>query len=174
MSFQEINLPPFVIADLYSNSLIETADAELKRSTKKNVETQEQVMKSLGENNKNVSIIVNDNSAVYLTDDKLDLLTKLLSACKLTLADVVIVNSSNKLITYKQVKENFDPQFLLLFGIDARQFQLPLIFPEYRIQHYNNCQMLIAADLEKMIGSGEAVKMEKSKLWLSLKQMFGV
>ncbi|MCX6210538.1 MAG: hypothetical protein NTZ59_13820 [Bacteroidetes bacterium] len=174
MSFQEISLPPFVIADLYSNSLIETINVEAKKVINKNTDTNEQTIKFLGENNKNISIIVFDNSAVYLTDDKLDLLTKLLTACKLTLADVAIVNSSNKLLTYNQIKDAFNPQFLLLFGIDAKKFQLPLIFPEYRIQHYSNCQMLIAADLDKMIGNNETVKMEKTKLWMSLKTMFNV
>lgn len=174
MSFHEIKLPPFIITDLYSNVLIETEDnAKPKEeiNTKKDAASS---IKILGENRKNISIIVSDSTAVHLSDEKLELITKLLSACKLTLADVAIINNFNKSIVFKQIQEQLKPNYILLFGINEKQFELPLIFPEYRIQMHNNCQMLIASDLDKMIGNTDEVRMEKSKLWLSLKQMFGV
>ena len=173
MSFNELILPHFLIADLYKNVLIETQVAETV-TTKQIEAIQPIALKFLGENRKQVSIIVIDNNAVYIDDEKLNLLTKLLAACKLTLADVAIVNLYNKNITYNQIKQELNPQFLLLMGVDIKQFALPIIFPEYKIQHYNNCQILIAKGLQQFIGETQDVKMEKSKLWLCLKTIFGV
>ena len=173
MSFNELILPHFLIADLYKNVLIETQVAETV-TTKQIEAIQPIALKFLGENRKQVSIIVIDNNAVYIDDEKLNLLTKLLAACKLTLADVAIVNLHNKNITYNQIKQELNPQFLLLMGVDIKQFALPIIFPEYKIQYYNNCQILIAKDLQQFIGETQDVKMEKSKLWLCLKTLFGV
>lgn len=172
MDFKELILPDFMIADLYKDVLIEDTTA-IKPGISK-VTNSNHKLTFLGDNKKNVTIIVQDETAVYISDDKLTFLTSLLSACKLTIADVALMNASNKSISYKQVKEELQPNFLLLMGIDAKSFQIPLIFPEYRIQHYNNCQMLITAHLDKMLGDSREAKMEKSRLWLCLKEMFGV
>jgi len=173
MSFEDTILPPFLIADLYKNVLIEDVEKKVVEVAKPIVE-KESSISFLGSNNKNVVIMVSDNTAVHIADEKLQLLTNLLTACKLGLADVAIVNVSNKNIVYKQVKQAFQPKNLLLMGVDAKQFQLPLVFPEYRIQHYDNCQMLIAPNLNNLLGSTNEVKVEKSKLWVCLKEMFGV
>lgn len=175
MSFQEIKLPHFVVSELYSNVLIESDEKmNLQKPVTVISPDNDANIKILGENKKNISILVNDSEAVYLSDDKLDLITKLLTACKLTLADVAIINTHHKQITYNQVESQLNPQYILLFGINATQFKLPIIFPEYRVQQYDNRKMLIAADLSQMLGNTEQVKIEKSKLWLSLRQMFGV
>ncbi len=173
MSFKETILPSFLIADLYKNVLIEDVEKKRAEVVEPSV-VEESSINFLGNNNKNVVIMVSDDTAVHIADEKLHLLTNLLTACKLGLADVAIVNVSNKNIVYKQIKQQFLPKNLLLMGVDAKLFQLPMIFPEYRIQHYDNCQMLIATDLTNLLGDSNEVKVEKSKLWVCLKQMFSI
>ncbi len=171
MAFDDTILPNFVIADLYKNSLIEPSLNEFVISEKNDNKSG---IRFLGENKKNIAIIVQDDEAVFIGEEKLQLLSNLLTACKLNLADVAIVNIGNKNTSYKQIKEEIEPQFLLLMGINSKAFQLPLIFPEYKIQQYDNCKMLIATDLNNLLGNSNDVKMEKSKLWLCLKQLFAI
>lgn len=171
MDFKELILPNFVLANLYKDVLIE--DAEASKTHTQPVKQHIQ-LSFLGNNKKNIVLVVQDETAVYVTDDILALLTNLLTACRLTIADIALLNISNKKISYKQVTGELQPSYLLLMGIDAKQFQIPLIFPEYKIQHYNNCQMLITQGLDTMLGESREAKMQKSKLWLCLKELFKV
>jgi hypothetical protein len=171
MTFTDTKLPLFLIADLYKNVLIESNEVVTPKVAEA-LPIKENSISFLGENKKRISIIINDAEAVFIGDEKLQLLTNLLIACKLTIADVAIVNTHNKSVHYTKIKQELHPSFLLLMGIDARTFQLPIIFPEYKIQSYDTCQILIADDLKNMLGTSTDVKLAKSKLWLCLKQMF--
>ena len=174
MSFEGVVLPNFLIADLYKGILVED---EIKINIKKVAETKEDKHISvsfLGSNNKQVVIVINDNDAAIIGDEKLQLLTNLLTACKLSLADVAIVNAYNKQLIYSQIKIDLQPKFLILMGIDAKVFKLPIIFPEYKIQQYDNCPILLTSDLNNLLGTTTEVKVEKSKLWLSLKLLFSI
>jgi hypothetical protein len=173
MAFEDVILPDFVIADLYRNTLIESLN-ETAVNTKSSKENHTEKIRFLGDNKKNITVVVNDEKAVFIEEDKLQLLTNLLSACKLNNADVAIVNVSNTSYKYKQIKAELQPANLLLFGVNAKTFELPLVFEEYKLKNYDNCQILIAADLNNLIGVTNEVKIEKSKLWLCLKQMFAV
>ena len=173
MAFEDVILPDFVIADLYKNTLIESVNESVSQ-TQSNIEIKTEKIRFLGDNKKNITVVVNDEKAVFIEEDKLQLLTNLLAACKLNNADVAIVNICNSNYKYKQVKAELQPTNLLLFGISAKTFELPLVFEEYKLKTYDNCQILIAKDLDFLIGTTNEVKMEKSKLWLCLKQMFSV
>ena len=176
MSFDNIRLPNFLIADLYKNVLIvdESNTKNIIEEIQQPKEKKTDSINFLGNNNKQVVIIINEEDAVIIGDEKLQLLTNLLTACKLSLADVAIVNTFNKQMVYNQIKNDLQPKFLLLMGIDAKAFKLPIIFPEYKIQQYDNCPILIATDLNNLLGTSTEVKVEKSKLWLCLKQMFAI
>jgi hypothetical protein len=177
MAFEDIKLPNFVIADLYKHTLIEgekiALQTEIKQPEKLSpaIETQQHI-KFLGDNKKGVVVILKEENAVHLNDDKLLLLTNLLSACKLTLADVAIININKQQVSYKQIKQDLNPQYLLLMGNVIKPIALPFIFPEYRVQQYDNTEMIIAADLDNLLGQSDAVKNEKRKLWESLKLLF--
>ncbi|MFY7965135.1 MAG: hypothetical protein ACOVO1_09585 [Chitinophagaceae bacterium] len=184
MVFEDIRLPDFVIADLYKNTLIEgeksaksptisNANTTAKSAdTESNDNAETLQIKFLGENKKKVVIVVCDEDAVYINDDKLQLLTNLLNACKLTIADVAIINVQNQNVVYKQIKQDFTPSYLLLMGNVIKKISLPFIFPEYKVQQYDNCDMLIAPDLQKLLGQTDDVKTEKRRLWESLKLIF--
>jgi hypothetical protein len=173
MAFEEVVLPNFVIADLYKNTLIESID-DFTVVANVDKDIQSEKIRFLGDNSKRITIVVNDENAVFIEEDKLQLLTNLLAACKLNNADVAIVNIHNTNYTYKQVKEELLPVNLLLFGVNSKKFEIPLVFEEYKLKNFDSCQILIAPDLDKLLGSTNEVKMEKSKLWLCLKQMFSV
>ena len=164
MSVDNIKLTPFLIEGLFKNSLIEM-------DTKPAIEEPLPMatFNILGNNRSRVVIIVDDYANLYLPDEQLNFLLGILSACKLTMEDVAIVNiNKNKAVTYKSIELELKADKIILFGVTAAQISLPLEFPFYQIQQYNK-QTYVAAGLLQHI---EKDKAEKTKLWNCLKQIF--
>jgi hypothetical protein len=172
MIFKNLQLPDFIIADMYKKDLV--AYEGEKKSEKKEIKAPVNKKWYLGENKKNVLIALNDGEAVFLRDEWLQFLSAILQACKLNLADVAIINLANQELTYKKVSEELKPQFYILFDINLKNFQLPFIVPNYQIQQYNQAKFLLAVSLLEINNSTQEAKLEKSRLWLSLKKMFNI
>jgi hypothetical protein len=128
----------------------------------------------LGDNRKYICIMVKDAGAVYLNETSLNFLSTILGACKLNLGDVAIINYHNAPQQFNGLKEKLGAQYLILFDVSPTEINLPFSIPFYQVQSYNNSQILVAPALEAMQGSDQQAKLEKSKLWLSLKKMFGI
>jgi len=127
--------------------------------------------KFLGDNEKNILLVVNYTQAVHLPDEQLNFITSILTACKLGLADVAILNiSNNKNCSYKNFQQQLGSRQVFLFGIEPKQIELPVQFPEFQIQPFNNCTYLIAPSLQEL----ENDKLLKSKLWVCLKKIFNL
>ena len=164
MSVDNIKLTPFLMQGLFKNCLIEMntipAIEEPLPITTFNI---------LGNNRSRVAIIVDDTANLYLPDEQLNFLLGILSACKLSMEDVAIINiNKNKAVTYKSIEAELKAEKIFLFGVTAAQIGLPLEFPFYQIQQYNK-QTYVAAGLLQHI---EKDKAEKTKLWNCLKQIF--
>ncbi len=183
MALNKIELNPFIIADLYKTSLVESGtnkittkpDEILMGETLKNADAEKKQLndewKYLGQYKKNILLIVSYVHATYLPDEPLNFLTSILGACKLGLGDIAILNiaqAPSKM--YKNVQEKFKSTNIILFGTTPTEFEMPINFPEFQIQPFNNCVFLHAPTLEQI----EADKILKSKLWVSLRKMFGV
>ena len=181
MALNDIRLNPVLLADLYRNSLMETTGSSIKEKPnadnnkpasaepKKIVQLKE--WKYLGDHKKNILLIVRYKDATYLPDQQLNFLTSVLSACKLGLGDVAILNISNAPShLYTDVLEKFKSSFIILFGTTPGEFEMPVDFPEFQIQPFNNCTFLHAPTLKIL----ETDKILKSKLWVSLKKMFSL
>ncbi len=171
MSFKNLQLPDLLIAELYKDVLVETN--EVSTSIKKLQKASEHKW-FLGENKKHVVIAVKDDEALYLRDEWLQFLSSILLACKLNLGDVAIVNYSRNKFSYLELNEKLSPEYLLLLDVTAKEIQLPFTVPNHQIQKYNQCSFLLTPSLQTMQGNTQEAKLEKSKLWLSLKKMFGI
>ncbi|MDE3252736.1 MAG: hypothetical protein KGO92_08000 [Bacteroidota bacterium] len=175
MKEDDLQLPDFLIADLYKNSLV-IADNEPgtveKKPEKVTIPTDRQWF--LGSNLRNITLLVHEKDAVYLKDDALQFLSSILGACQLNLGDVAIVNHFSDPMGYPVLKEKLRPAFLIAFGIPAQALQLPFTIPNYQIQNYDQCQFLLSMPLESMLQNTQDARLEKSKLWLCLKKMFAV
>lgn len=170
-NFATIQLPNFIIADWFKHHLIE--DNSNKTSIK--ISSNNASISFLGNNRKNIVIVVNEADGVFISDASLSLLEKLLAACKLTLNDVAIINTSKNNIIYKEIKAHLQPQTLLLMGVEPTFIQLPFVFPFHKIQAYDNCKMLITTSIVRMQQTHEAtVLQEKKELWGLLKTLFNL
>lgn len=184
MSLNNIQLNSAQLAQLYRTSLVEQTASEQRKTLVEKTTSQgidealDQVTvslknewKFLGENKKNVLLVVRYPDATYLPDNQLNFLVSILGACKLSLADIAILNLANSPIdTYNGVFDHFKSRVTVLFGITAEQFGMPVSFPEFQVQAFNNCTFLHGPTLEML----ESDKVLKSKLWVCLRRMFGV
>lgn len=128
----------------------------------------------LGKNARNISVIVHSLTEAYLPEGELQLLTKMLDACKLNLGDVAIINLAAHAVNYNQLATQLHPQKTLLFGVQPEQIGLPLSFPPFKEQEYAGCTYLLATTLEAMNQPNEEGKILKGKLWGCLKKMFNI
>jgi len=179
MDLNHIQLPTAVITELYSNVIVEpvanTPVNEMNKPAKRMTKTEPAIpvsdWKWLGSNEKNILIVVNNPDAVYLPDNDLNFLTGVLSACKLSLADVAVINRYNYPDAgYKELTANFNSRIIVLFGTEPAGFGLPLNFPCYQVQEFNGKKYLHCPVLNEI----EKDRVEKSKLWVCLKTLFNI
>ncbi len=130
--------------------------------------------KVLGSNRRKITIVVNAPGTAFLPDDQLNVLTRMLEACKMNMADVAIVNHATTPVVIAPLKQQLQPAFVILFGPTPPDIGLPMNFPVFKIQSYDQCTYLIAPSLEELVRPGDEGKLLKSKLWVCLKTMFEI
>lgn len=163
MSLDNIQLPSFLLSDLFSKSLY-----DLKAGASKNLAG---AISFLGDNNKKICILIDSPGVIYLPDEELSFLLGILTACKISMADIALVNISNhKGLTYEDITNRFAAEKVFLFGIDTETLKLPLKFPHYQLQHFNDQVYLSSVPLHEL----QTNKQEKVKLWNSLKRIFSI
>lgn len=164
MSLNNIALAPLLINELFKNCLVEFKVKKLSESI-----LPVSSFNILGNNKKKIIIIVENDDTLYLPDDQLSFLLCILSACKLTMDDVAIINlKKNKAISYKAIELDLKAEKIILFGVSPSQIKLPMEFPLYQVQPYNNQTYIMATILSHIQND----KVEKTKLWNCLKQIF--
>ena len=166
-------LPAFILADWYKNDLVITGDVKtVARESIPPVKKREPVViKKLGDHLQKVTILVNTSEAAFLPEAEFTLLSNILKACNLTMADVAIVNWYRTPANFTEIKQQLGPKYILLFRVSTAEIDLPFSIPLYQIQQYDQCELLQSASLEQMLGETEASKSEKSKLWSALRKM---
>lgn len=167
MSINQIKLPKGTIQSLYKNHLVKSNTPHNPCTSKDS----EKELSVLGNNKKNITILINEPDVVYINETSLSFLTGILTACKLGLEDVSIVNMKyNNDPSYQKITESLQSKVILLFGVEPANISLPISFPAYQIQRFNNQTYLYTKSLEALKGN----KDEKTKLWNCLKSIFEI
>lgn len=97
------------------------------------------------------------------------LLEAILAACKLNTTQLKIVSSTEvQNSTHPVLMERHQPKKIILFGVDPVSIGLPIYFPVFQIQSYQQVQYLHAPSLSEL----ENDKQLKLALWQKLKQFF--
>ncbi len=181
MGLNDLQLSPAVLSRLYPSSLVNTDKNDsvepagpgenLTESKKAAERPAEPAWKFLGSNQQNILIVVNYSNAVHLPDEELNFLTSMLAACKLSLGDVAIVNRNNyKDVPYKEILTHYKSKIVFLFGIEPTGFGLPVSFPPFQVQSVAGSTFLFTPSLEER----HTDALLKSKLWISLRSIFGI
>ena len=166
MSLDNIQIPALVLQELYRNSLV---DLNLSNATTGQVSYP--TFSYLGNNQQHIIIVVISTTVLYLPEDELDFLLDILTACKLSMADIALVNlEKNTGLNYKTISEQLSAEKLILFGAPPSALDLPLDFPFYQVQRFNSQVYLSAPGLKELAAN----KTAKTKLWNCLKQVFSI
>ena len=169
MGLNNLVLSPLLTASLYKTSLIETTD-ENPQPRLDTIPGSTQ-WKYLGNNTKNILILVDYKNTVHLPDEQLDFLTNMLSACRLSISDIAIININNhRNVSYKDYIIFFKCNIIFLFGIEPEKFGMPVSFPHYQVQSFSGNTFLFTPSLNEI----ERDRVQKSKLWVCLRRIFGI
>lgn len=115
------------------------------------------------------TVVVSFSEGNALPPQQLDFLNNIMKACKLEKADfAIIANHQHGLPDYKAIFSQFKQKQLILFGIDPSAIGLPINFPHFQVQSFQQVRYLAAPKLEVI----EAEKALKIQLWQCLKQLF--
>ncbi|HXB08121.1 MAG TPA: hypothetical protein VNW04_13415, partial [Puia sp.] len=125
--------------------------------------------KFLGKNNRHLTIIVDSPGSAFLPDDQLGFLTKILEACRMNIGDVAIVNHDTTPVVITTLRQQLQPQNILLFGVEPTAIRLPINFPTFKQLSYDDCTYLSSPALDQLVPDTGDSKLLKSKLWVSLK-----
>jgi hypothetical protein len=169
MSLNHIQLTNQLLTNLYPDVLIESTSTSSVPEYK--VANDPHPVKYLGKNVKNIVLLVSNETVPFLLDGELSFLTSILSACKLSLADVAIVNINSLVEPEIETSIQFlEPRTVILFGIAPLFIGLPINFPQFQLQPFNKRTYLLSPTLQEL----ESDKTLKLKLWNSLKTLFGI
>lgn len=161
MSLNTIHLKSSLLARLYKHSLIETNTTTIPQS---------QPLNDSGNNQKKIVVIVSHEAIAFLPDDEFNFLTTVLTACRLSIADIAMINNYHVDQTHLQNIIHSEAKHILLFGVEPLSIGLPINFPQFQVQQFNKRTYLHAPTLAQI----EHDKKLKTKLWNALKALFEI
>ena len=156
---------------LVGEAVLATAPINEKMNDQKVVDSTTP-LKYLGDHLKNVILLVNDVNAVYLNEADLGLLSSILNACKLTLADIALINIAKQSIGLHDILETLPSRLVISFDVNATQLKIKLPATLYKPFVLGDTHILFSNSLSSMQGGDLNAKTEKGKLWIVLKQLF--
>ena len=192
MQDQKIILPASVLVSLYKDTLV-LPDGEKKTEIiHKAEEIKEQLpsenipiekpkvkkmvgpLKHLGDHHKKILVIVNDPNSVYLNETDFILLTSILNACKLTIADIALVNIGNQETSLHQILESLPSKIIMCFDVESSELKIKLPNTPYKVNELGESVLFFSKALSTMQGTGVEAKQEKGTLWILLKKLFAL
>lgn len=124
----------------------------------------------LGENNKYILFLVDlPLTKEILKDQDLLLIEKTLTALKLEIRDVAIVNlHQTKYLHFKQMKDFFSTNKVVAFGIDLGKIGIKKDIPKNTISQIEDCPFLLASSLDEL----RTDQAQKVIWWSAMKSIF--
>ncbi len=165
MSLEQLQLDPFFLAQMYDQPIIPEA-----QRVQPAVEKALPKVKYLGENQKNILLLIQNESEAYLNEELFNLLTNILNACKLGMQDVALLNIAQYPgLTLADYGKALPVKQCIFFAIPPAALGLPPMDP-YEITAQGSIATLYSDALQQIATD----KILKGKLWMGLKQLFGI
>ncbi len=178
MSFENIQLTDDQLADLYGKQLVivEKDDNTSKPATKpvtssvaaEPVAANAPLQGVTGKNKKHFVWMVEEHYFPYLNDADFQFLGDVLTACKMNMEDIALVNVANNRNHFDELVQQLQPKFIVASGVQVDA--LPIQPADYLVQQQQGYLLCCTETLEAIRND----KSKKSKLWLALKQMLGL
>jgi len=166
MSLDKFQIPLKIIPELYKDSLVVLDEEQIKP-----ISLQSESIRFLGSYTKNILILINDADAIHLNEKDLQFLTDILSACKLTIAEVGILNIHHQQhITFQDIIDQIAPNNIFSFGVTENIIQLPFSNTSLTIEQHQHIFCINAPSLETLSNDVD----KKKALWMCLKKIFSI
>lgn len=165
MSLEQLQLDPYLLAQMYDQPII-PEEGRVQPAVVKALPK----VKYLGENQKNILLLIQNESEAYLNDELFNLLANILNACKLGMQDVALINiAAYPGLTLADYKNAVQIKQCIIFAIPPASLGLQPMQP-YVIETHEQIPSLWS-DALQLIATD---KQMKGKLWMGLKQLFGI
>ena len=114
--------------------------------------------------------MVSEKEHPVIADENLEFLGKILLPCGLAMNDIALVNTMAPAFKIHEIIPHYSPEKVILFGVEQENLSLPLRFPYYQVQPFNNCTYLAAPCLSSLQNDAAG----KKELWTSLRKLFSL
>lgn len=166
MSLDKIQLPAFLYQSIFKKNLVVIKSENTVKPSKK-----ESKINFLGGNEKKIIFIGKDDKNKFLGDNQMKFLNDLLNACHLTMADIAFLNfRENNAFSYNDLTEQLSPKKILIFGVTAKELDLPFAIPFFQVQNFHEHVYLISPSLEEI----QLNKELKKQLWNCFQKIFNI
>lgn len=167
IDLNKIELTPEIISGLYKNTLVDIEE----RVPANNEKNSQPSWIYLGSNKKKILLLAQFKGMKNIPPAYMEFLNGMISACKLNIDDVVIMNIDGQPgLDIKSLLSYFKSQVVILFGIIPTSLGLPIGFPHFQVQPFDGVTYLSTPTLEELSED----KVLKSKLWVCLKRIFNL
>ncbi|SFE81047.1 hypothetical protein SAMN05518672_110166 [Chitinophaga sp. CF118] len=165
MSLDQVQLDPYLLARIFTQPIVPGKNRPVPQAP-----AAPPKVKFLGENQKNIALLIQNESEAYLNDELFNLLTNILNACKLGMQDIALINIAQyDAMPFTAWQTAIPMKQTVLFGIPPASMGLESI-PTYQVVQVSGCQLLYSDPLQD-ISQDKALK---GKLWVGLKQLLNV
>jgi hypothetical protein len=159
MGINHIQLSPALIAALYPDTLVTLGNPS-------------RVFPFLGKNLRSISFLVHCPGEDFLPEEQLVFLQKMLSACRYTLDDIALVNTADLSPDFTEIRLQFQPRIIFLWGIQPATIGLKPGLPDFTITLQDGISVIPVPSPHLMIREKpEGIEM-KHLLWACLKKLF--
>jgi hypothetical protein len=191
MSINHIDLSAEQLAALYPESLVMDREAgKPEPGSKKDTEPgkktnsrpgkeasagEMEVYRFLGNNLRRICFIVSYPETVFLPDEQLAFLSRMLSACHCSIADISVLNTAHMPVDISRLITQLNPEMLFLCGIPPASLNLPEPVEPFTICRFKGISTLLIPSLTLLSHEETADLIPiKKKLWASLRTLFNI
>ncbi len=128
----------------------------------------------LGKNHLSICFLVSYPDDEFIPDDQLVFLQKILTACKLSLNDIALINTKRTPVEFPVLKTMFRPRIIFFWGTVSPITGSTLNFPDMTISTWENIRILPVMQAELMSRDDPRGLELKKNLWISLKKLFNL
>lgn len=165
-SLNDMQLSDDHLASLYGRSLVEVAPGK-KTPEEADVTKRVTSIKFLGNNAKNITILVREQDHAFLPEAQLAFVSKILGACHMNTGDVAIVNLGQTNHDIDVICKQLTPACIISFGI-ITSGEL------FNIENCEGISFLNAPSLAELTNEATEARQLKTRLWTALKQLFEI
>ncbi len=175
MGINHLRLSSELIAALYPESLIAGNEPA---SVKENVRISKQIADKtpaypfLGENSRSICFLANYPEEDFLPEEQLVFLQKMLTACKLNLNDIALLNIAHIVFDLAKLRVQLQPRIIFLWGIQPMSVGLKSGLPDFTISLVDGISVIPVLSPDLMSGNHPEGTEFKQRLWICLKKLF--